>query len=99
MADHAMRCHRAAIAIAACALLLAACADPPAPPPQVEPPAAPRETTSYEVGIATAAANRNRALHDCEARPVEERAACNAVAMANWESERLAVEDLRGEQP
>lgn len=52
---------------------------------------------SYEVAIATVAANRNRALHDCEARPVEERAACIAVAMANWEAERAGVDDLRGE--
>jgi len=97
MAERVMPGHPAAVAIAACVLLLAACAEPPAPAPRAAPPAPPRQTTSYEVAVATAAAARNRALHACEARPVEERAACIAVAMANWETNRAAVDDLRGE--
>jgi hypothetical protein len=98
MAEHALRRHRTAAAFAACMLLLAACAEsPPPPPPPADPPAPPQQPTSYEVAVATAAADRNRALHSCEGRPVEERAACIAVTMANWERDRAAVEDLRGE--
>jgi hypothetical protein len=57
----------------------------------------PAPRLSYEVGIATAAANRNRALRECDLRPQPERGACVEVALANWEVERAAMEGLRGE--
>lgn len=79
--------------------------EPPVPSAGLSepPPAAVSENPalglSYEVAIATAAAHRNRALRECETRPEAERQACIEVALANWEVERAATADLRGEQP
>lgn len=100
------------IVLAALLVALAGCAEPGEPGAGVSEPAsavnseipAPSETpapisASYEVAIATAAANRNRALEECEARLDAERPACIEVALANWETERAATNDLRGEQP
>lgn len=53
---------------------------------------------SYEVGIASAAANRKQALKACETRPAAEREDCVAQAEADWETAKSTVDDLRGEQ-
>jgi len=57
------------------------------------------DTTSYEVGIAVAAANRNRALEQCGARPAAERKNCRTEVQSRWEVAKAALEDLRGDQP
>ncbi|MGB5131597.1 MAG: CHASE3 domain-containing protein [Steroidobacteraceae bacterium] len=86
-------------------LILAGCGDAPksaahvaaSPPP---PPAASAasQTTSYEVAIAIAAANRNRDLKQCDAGPVPERKDCEARVGAEWEATKGSLEDLRGNQ-
>jgi ABC-type uncharacterized transport system auxiliary subunit len=53
---------------------------------------------SYEVAIAIAAANRNRALEQCEARPAGARRECRAGVLADWDVAQAALEDLRGDQ-
>lgn len=53
---------------------------------------------SYEVTIATGAANRKQALEECNSRPEPEREDCIAQVEADWEVTKAAVEDLRGEQ-
>ena len=92
------------------AALLAACggADsepPPAPAapesaaiPDPNPPATAAEP-SYEVAIAIAAANRNRAQETCDARPPRERDACRADVDEQWEIAKSALEEARGLEP
>jgi hypothetical protein len=88
------------IAIAAALLALSGCGESAPPAPALaEPAAAIAETMSYEVAIAIAAADRNRAIRDCGARPELERRTCITVAHANWEIAKAAVDDLRGDQP
>jgi hypothetical protein len=53
---------------------------------------------SYEVAIAIAAANRNRALEQCAALPAAGRSRCRAEVQSDWDVARAALEDLRGDQ-
>lgn len=53
---------------------------------------------SYEVGIATAASERNDAKEKCAEIPESERVACEAEADAAFESAQSELEDLRGNQ-
>ncbi len=70
---------------------------PPAiiPPAEVADPAAP---PSYEVGIATAASDRNRAKEKCTEKSGRLRALCEAEADAAFSSAEAGLEDLRGNQ-
>ena len=70
---------------------------PPAiiPPSEAEEPAGP---PSYEVGIATAAADRNRAKEQCAEKSERLRAICEAEADAAFTSAEAELEDLRGNQ-
>ncbi len=56
------------------------------------------EPPSYEVGIATAAAERNRAKEKCDGMPEAERATCEAAADAAYETAGAELDDLRGNQ-
>ena len=87
------------IAIAAALFSLAGC-DEAATPAHVpaETGAGAPESMSYEVAIAIAAADRNRAIRDCAARPEQERETCMTVAHANWDIAKSAADDLRGDQ-
>jgi hypothetical protein len=74
----------------------------PALPPAIIPPAEvadPAEPPSYEVGIATAAADRNRAKQKCAEKSERLRAICEAEADAAFTSAQSGLEDLRGNQP
>jgi ABC-type uncharacterized transport system auxiliary subunit len=53
---------------------------------------------SYEVAIAIAAANRNRALEQCAALPAAERGRCRAEVQSDWDVAQAALKDLRGDQ-
>jgi len=55
-------------------------------------------TTSYEVAIAIAAANRNRAFRECDDRSAPERNPCRAEIESQWDIAKAALEDLRGDQ-
>jgi hypothetical protein len=93
-------------------LALAACGDTPAPPAaSVAPPtdtsvapaiiapdvaADPTEPPSYEVGIASAAANRNRALDLCAKQPEAVRTQCEQEANAAFADANKNLENLRG---
>lgn len=68
-----------------------------APADQLDPDAELAES-SYEVAIATAAANRKRALEECDRRPEDEREDCSTQVETDWEIAKSAVGDLRGEQ-
>jgi hypothetical protein len=91
---------RAAGAVAA--LALSACGSGPAGDQiaQAARPAPPDGPTrmSYEVAIAIAAANRNRALEQCAALPAAGRSRCRAEVQSDWDVARAALEDLRGDQ-
>jgi ABC-type uncharacterized transport system auxiliary subunit len=89
-------------ALALAAAVLCGCAESPtdevieqAARPSPEP--AP-EGMSYEVAIAIAAADRNRAFEQCAARPAAERPRCRTQVQAEWDAARAALEDLRGDQ-
>ncbi len=56
------------------------------------------DTMSYEVSIAIAAANRKRALRDCEERAPDERRGCRDEIEADWDIAKAALADLRGDQ-
>jgi hypothetical protein len=56
------------------------------------------DTMSYEVAIAIAAANRNRATKECDLRPESERETCVAGVQSDWIEAKSAVDDLRGNQ-
>jgi hypothetical protein len=70
---------------------------PPAiiPPSEVPNLAAP---PSYEVGIASAAADRNRAKAKCAEKPERIRAMCEAEADVDFANAEAELEDLRGNQ-
>lgn len=53
---------------------------------------------SYEVGIATAASERNNAKKECAEKPESEREACEAEADTAFGSAQAELEDLRGNQ-
>jgi hypothetical protein len=73
----------------------------PLPPPIDAPTesASPDEPPSYEVAIATAAAERNRMKRRCTELPEVERAACEADADAAFAAASADLESLRGNQP
>lgn len=56
------------------------------------------DTMSYEVSIAIAAANRKRALRDCEDRAPDERGQCRSEIESDWDIAKAALADLRGDQ-
>ena len=70
---------------------------PPAIIPGVED-ADPAARPSYEVGIATAAADRNNAKEKCAAMPDVERVTCEAAADAAFLTAEADLDDLRGNQ-
>jgi hypothetical protein len=92
----------------AAALTLAACGKPaepitPAADPGIAPAIiAPDEVTdpaqppSYEVGIASAAADRNRALKRCAEQPEAVRTQCEQEANAAFAELEQNLENLRG---
>ena len=87
------------LAIAAALLSLVGCDEAAAPAPEpAEIATLPPQEMSYEVAIAIAAADRNRAVKDCGARPEPERDTCITVADANWDAAKKAIDDLRGDQ-
>lgn len=65
-------------------------------PPTDEPNAA--EPPSYEVGIATAAAEHNRAKEQCAEKSERLQALCDAEAAAAFVDAKADLEDLRGNQ-
>ena len=70
-------------------------------PPEIIPGvenADPAMPQSYEVGIATAAADRNKAKEKCAAMPDVERATCEAAADAAYATAEAGLHDLRGNQ-
>jgi hypothetical protein len=72
-----------------------------AAPVSTSPPAAPDPGnglvhSSYEVVIASAAANRKKAMAECATRPEAERETCLAQLEADWEVAKAAADDLRG---
>jgi hypothetical protein len=74
--------------------------DPALPPPIVAPTENPDlpSPPSYEVGIATAAADRNRAREKCAEKSERLRAMCEAEADAAFAAAQENLSDLRGNQ-
>jgi hypothetical protein len=72
----------------------------PVPPAIVSPveTADPAEPPSYEVAIASAAADREQAKRRCEDKSERLRAICESDADAAFESAQGALQDLRGNQ-
>ena len=73
----------------------------PALPPAIIPPAEvadPAEPPSYEVGIATAAAERKHARDQCAEKSERLRAICETEADAAFADAEAGLEDLRGNQ-
>lgn len=71
----------------------------PAIPPAIIPPdevANPTEPPSYEVGIASAAAVRNKALERCATQPEAVRTQCEQEANAAFAEDDAKLQDLRG---
>jgi hypothetical protein len=69
--------------------------------PAIIPPAEvadPSERPSYEVAIATAAADRNREKERCVDMPKLERETCEAAADATFAAADADLDDLRGNQ-
>ena len=90
---------RAVRLVIAALLSLAGCDESATPAPvPAEVAAPPPQAMSYEVAIAIAAADRNRAIRECGTRPEPERETCITVARANWDIAKAAVDDLRGDQ-
>lgn len=98
-------------ALLACAVL-AGCGERPQPAPELDPaavtpPADPAAalsapapaTPSYEVSIATAAAERNHAVADCGTRPQAERQPCIDAALERFRATREELEHSRAQQP
>jgi hypothetical protein len=80
----------------------AAAANKPALAPAIirpEEEAGPAEPPSYEVAIAAAAAEHNRAQDRCAQQPEAVRAQCDQEANAAFDETRRKLEDLRGNQP
>jgi hypothetical protein len=74
----------------------------PSVPPAIIAPAEdadPAGPPSYEVGIATAAADRNRAKEKCAEKSERLRAICEAEADAAFTTAEAELQDLRGNQP
>ncbi len=73
---------------------------PPLPPAIVPPQegADPAEPPSYEVAIATAAADRKHAKEKCAEKSASERKACEADADAAYQAAESTLEVLRGNQ-
>lgn len=70
-------------------------------PPAIVPPtegADPTQPPSYEVAIATAAAERNGAKKKCVGLPETERVTCEEAADASFDEKSAELEDLRGNQ-
>jgi hypothetical protein len=67
-------------------------------PVAAQPAASDPDTPSYEIAIATAAANRNHARAECEKRSGVERETCLAEVEKQWETTRAALETSRGQQ-
>jgi hypothetical protein len=65
------------------------------PPGEVADPTAP---PSYEVAIASAAADRNRAMERCAAQPEQVRAQCEQEANTAFAETEAGLQDLRGNQ-
>lgn len=65
------------------------------PPDEV---ADPTEPPSYEVAIASAAANRNQALDRCTRQPEAVRTQCEQEANAAFADAEAKLQDLRGNQ-
>ena len=63
------------------------------PPDEV---ANPTEPPSYEVGIASAAAERNKALERCATQPEAVRTQCEQEANAAFSESEAKLQDLRG---
>ena len=71
----------------------------PAVTPAIIPPdevADPQEPPSYEVAIASAAANRNTALARCATQPSAVRTECEQEANAAFSEAETKLQDLRG---
>jgi hypothetical protein len=99
MAADPLAGHAVCLAIAAALLSLAGCDEAATPvPAPAQSAATPPQVMSYEVAIAIAAADRNRAVKECGTRPEPERKTCITVADANWNAEKQALDDLRGDQ-
>jgi hypothetical protein len=91
--------HVVRLLIAAALLSLAGCDEAATPAPVPSDTAdSPPQAMSYEVAIAIAAADRNRAVRNCGARPEPERETCIIVADANWDAAKAAIQDLRRDQ-
>jgi hypothetical protein len=72
---------------------------PPAVPPAIVAPeefADPAEPPSYEVAVAGAAAEHNRAKKHCETQPEPVRASCEQEANAAFAEAQQGLENLRG---
>jgi hypothetical protein len=70
--------------------------------PAILPPnesADPAEPPSYEVSIASAAADHNKALERCAQQPEAVRTQCEQEANASFADVRSSLESLRGNQP
>lgn len=65
------------------------------PPDEASDPAAP---PSYEVAIASAAADRNQALENCATQPESMRATCEQEANIAFAGAEAGLQDLRGIQ-
>jgi hypothetical protein len=81
-----------------------ASAEAPLPPvaPAIVPPqeiADPTQPPSYEVAIASAAADHNAAKERCARQPEAMRARCEQEANAAFTETRSDLDDLRGNQP
>lgn len=97
---------RFGVLLAACAAIVSACGGPaeqgsqPARSADVAVQAVPAKIApSYEVAIAIAAADRNRALGECESLPEKERASCRDDAARRFDATRAGLQDSRGDQP
>jgi hypothetical protein len=71
---------------------------PPIAPAIIPPDEAanPTEPPSYEVGIASAAATRNKALERCATQPEAVRTQCEQEANAAFAEDDAKLQDLRG---
>lgn len=57
---------------------------------------APTGPPSYEVAIASAAADENQAMEACDERPKAERNSCRQRARAEWEKAAAEARNIRG---
>ena len=59
----------------------------------------PAQPPSYEVAIASAAADHNKALERCRKQPEAVRSQCEQEANASFSDVEASLESLRGNQP